>query len=140
MKKLLMSLVCLLMVFTLVGCGTNNSNKKGNEKIATETDTETETNESVTLEPQVVNDLTFEHFAITKDSDDISIVYFDITNKTNKDIDVKSVTFTLYDNDDELLSLKVDINETIEAGATKTVTENFDISMPNVDGVKYTVE
>ena len=138
MKKLLMSFVCLLMIFILVGCGnkTNTTDKKNN----TNTTTETDTNESVALDSQVVNGLTFEHFAITKDSSDISIVYFDITNKTKESIDVNSVTFTLYDDGIEVVSLKENINETIEPGDSKSIMENFDISMPNIDEVKYIVE
>ena len=140
MKKLLVSFICLTILFSLTGCG-NNTQKKDNDSGTNKTDQpETSTNGAITLESQVVGGLTFEHFAITKDSNDISILYFDISNKTDNSIDVGNVTFTLYDDGYEILSLKENINETIEPGQSKPVIGNFDIDMSNVDEVKYTVE
>ena len=141
MRKLFLSLLCLCMMITLVGCGKNtsknNSNNKKNNDIQ---QTDTEVNEAVALDSQVVNGLTFDHFAITKDSNNLSVVYFDITNKTDSSINVGSVTFILYEKGSEVLKLKERINTTLEPGQSKSVVENFDISMPNVDEVKYIVE
>ena len=133
MKKFIISLLCITTIFTLTGCG--KSNTKEDNKISKKENTE-----NVFLKDQKVNDLTFEHFAIVKDNAEVSVLYFDITNNTEKSIDVKTVKFTLYTEGAEILSITEDINETIAPGESKAVTENFDVDLKNVDKVEYVVE
>ena len=133
MKKFLTGLLCLTVIFTLTGCGKNNTKKETIKK-------DKEKAENVYVEDQQINNLTFEHFTIVKDSNDISILYFDITNNTESSIYVGKVTFTLYIEGAEALTMSETVNEEITPGASKTITENFDSDLTRVDKVEYTVE
>ena len=133
MKKFLTGLLCLTVIFTLTGCGKNNTKKETIKK-------DKEKAENVYVEDQQINNLTFEHFAIVKDSNDISILYFDITNNTESSIYVGKVKFTLYIEGAEALTMSETVNEEITPGASKTITENFDSDLTRVDKVEYTVE
>lgn len=131
MKKILMSLLCLMMVVTLTACGKKNTDNKQTTK-------EEDTLATTAFDDQTVEDLTFENFAIVPDGDN-QVVFFTITNNTNSDIFVKTFTFTLYSKKATVLSLPEYINKTIAAGESIDVTETFDINLSNVDEVKYEV-
>ena len=98
MKKFLTSLLCLTVIFTLTGCGKNTTKKESTKK-------DVEKEENVYVEDQEINNLTFEHFTIVKDSEDISILYFDVTNNTESAINVGTVKFTLYAEGAEVLTM-----------------------------------
>ena len=138
MKKFLIGLICLMTVFTLTGCGKDT--KKEETTTNDNTTTEETQNPSVALEDQEINGLTFENFGITKDSDDISIVYFEVSNYTEEPKTVNKITFTLYTQGVEIVTLSEDINGEIDTYETKIFTENFDADLSKVDEVKYTVE
>ncbi len=133
MKKFLTSLLCLTVIFTLTGCGKNTTKKESTKK-------DVEKEENVYVEDQEINNLTFEHFTIVKDSEDISILYFDVTNNTESAINVGTVKFTLYAEGAEVLTMSEAINEEIAPGDSRAVTENFDVDLTKVDKVEYTVE
>lgn len=143
MKKLLLIMLSLMTAFSLTGCGCTkgkNNNGTNNGKNGKAVETENDNNGSVTFADQTVKGLTFEHFAITKDSAEVSVLFFDITNNTEKDIYVGKVKYTLYDDGTEILSLTEPINATIKAGQSKSVIENYDVDLTRVDEVKYAVE
>ena len=135
MKKFLMGLMCIGLLFTLTGCFDSNTKNSSKETVEQEED-----NNAVTFDDQVIGDLTFEHFAIVQDSDNISIVYFDITNNTENSIDVGNIKFTLYTSGVEVTSLTENINKTLQPGESTSVVENYDVDLSNIDSVEYTVQ
>ena len=138
MKKFLIGLVCGVFLFTSTGCFGNKTKTDTNEEQNEET--QEDSNSSVTFDDQVIGDLTFEHFAIVKDSDNISIVYFDITNNTESSVDVGNIRFTLYTSGIEVTSLVESINKTLKPGETTSVIENYDVDLSNIESVEYTIE
>ena len=131
MKKYLISALCLLTLFT-VGCAKKDTKKPNNNK-------KEEVKQNVVLDKQVVNNLTFDHFAITKDANKLSVIFFDITNETTSSIYVKDVNVTLYSDGFEVTHFTEKVGKSIEANETIDVIKNVDVELTGIDEVKYIV-
>lgn len=132
MKKILMSLLCLMMVVTLTACGKKNTDNKQTTK------EEEDTLATTSFDDQTVEDLIFENFTIVPDGDN-QVVFFTITNNTNSDIYVKTVNLTLYSEKATVLSMPEYINKVIASGESIDITETYEVNLSNVDEVKYEV-
>ena len=131
MKKILVLLVGVILLAT--GCQSKKDNSKVDNK-------KNEQSSNITLDNQTVNDLSFENFAITKDSSNLYVIYFNITNKTDKSVELKKVNVKLYSEGATVLTLPLDINKTLEKDESIDVAENIDVELKDIDKVEYIVE
>lgn len=133
MKKTIYILISLTLIIILTGCGKKTDNSKKQNKIIKQ-------NTNITLKDQVINNLKFENFAITKDNSGVYIVFFTIANETDKDINVSSVNVKLYSEGAVVLTLKEDINKTLFSNESVDILENVDVSLKDIDKVEYILE
>lgn len=133
MKKTIYILISLTLIIILTGCGKKTDNSKKQNKIIKQ-------NNNITLKDQVINNLKFENFAITKDNSGVYIVFFTIANETDKDINVSSVNVKLYSEGAVVLTLKEDINKTLFSNESVDILENVDVSLKDIDKVEYILE
>ncbi|MBR1717729.1 MAG: hypothetical protein IJ715_00500 [Bacilli bacterium] len=138
MKKIVTILVSLFLLFSLTGCGKDTkTNKTNNNK-------KNEQSSNIFLQDKVVNtvvgDLSFENFAITKDSTNNYVIFFNIANRGDKSINVKKVKVILYSEGVTVLSLDVDVNKTLTTDEEFDVSENIDVELKDIDQVEYVVE
>lgn len=133
MKKIIYVLISLTMIIILTGCGNKTNNSKKQDKIIKQ-------NTNIALKDQVINNLKFENFAITKDNHGVYIVFFSITNESDRDINVGSVDVKLYSEGAVVLTLKEDINKTLSSNESIDILENIDVSLKDIDKVEYTLE
>ena len=127
----LISLLCLALV---TGCG----NKKKDEDKPINTN---DPNNSIVLDDQKIDDLSFEVFNISKDKDsNVTTVYFEIINNGNEAKYINNVYFTLYEGENEKISLSKNLNTSLEAGSAAEIRTNVDVDLNKVDSVKYSID
>ena len=131
MKKIVVLLISVILLTS--GCESKKNNSKVDNK-------KNEQSSNITLDDQIVNDLSFENFAITKDSSNLYVIYFNITNKTDKSVELKNLDVKLYSEGATVLTLPIDINKTLEKDETIDVAENIDVKLKDIDKVEYVVE
>ena len=131
MRKIVVLLISVILLTS--GCESKKNNSKVDNK-------KNEQSSNITLDDQIVNDLSFENFAITKDSSNLYVIYFNITNKTDKSVELKNLDVKLYSEGATVLTLPIDINKTLEKDETIDVAENIDVKLKDIDKVEYVVE
>ena len=119
----LISLLCLALV---TGCG----NKKKDEDKPINTN---DPNNAIVLDDQKIDDLSFEVFNVTT-------VYFEIINNGNEAKYINNVYFTLYEGENEKISLSKNLNTSLEAGSAAEIRTNVDVDLNKVDSVKYSID
>lgn len=122
----------ILILFLATGCGCSKKNSEEEKK--------EEKKQSVILDDQIVNDLSFESFAIVTDSDNVTHIYFEVINNTENAISFNSLSITLYEGKNKVLSMPVAGYNLIEAGESIEIRQNLDLELYDVDKVEYTVE
>ncbi len=137
MKKITIILTSLVLLFTLTGCGKKSDDTKNVQK---NNNTKNEQSTNVTFEKQTIGDVTFDSFAVTKDSNGVQVIFFSIVNETDKEVEVKTVNIKLLSGGATVLTLKEEINSTLNPGDTIDISENIDVALDNVDKVEYTLE
>ena len=137
MKKITIILTSLVLLFTLTGCGKKSDDTKNAQK---NNNTKNEQSTNVTFEKQTIGDVTFDSFAVTKDSNGVQVIFFSIVNETDKEVEVKTVNIKLLSGGATVLTLKEEINSTLNPGDTIDISENIDVALDNVDKVEYTLE
>ncbi|MBP3765569.1 MAG: hypothetical protein J6G98_00115 [Bacilli bacterium] len=136
MKKVTIILTSLVLLFTLTGCGKKSDDTKNTKN----NNTKNEQSTNVTFEKQTIGDVTFDSFAVTKDSNGVQVIFFSIVNETDKEVEVKTVNIKLLSGGATVLTLKEEINSTLNPGDTIDISENIDVALDNVDKVEYTLE
>lgn len=127
MKKIIFGLIIML---TLTGCGEKEVTEKPVDK----------DNQAIVIEDQIINELSFESFNITKDSDNVTHIYFEIVNNTENNIEINKVTYKLYEKEIEKLLLESNVSGPIQPGDSRVINVKLDIDLSNIDKVEYVVE
>ena len=136
-KKLKRTIAGVLAALSLTGCGKKSDDTKNAQK---NNNTKNEQSTNVTFEKQTIGDVTFDSFAVTKDSNGVQVIFFSIVNETDKEVEVKTVNIKLLSGGATVLTLKEEINSTLNPGDTIDISENIDVALDNVDKVEYTLE
>lgn len=132
MKKILIGLVSVISLsLLLTGCG---NKKKPIDKI-------NEKEQAVIIEDQQVGDFNFNNFNVVKDEENnTSHIYFEVVNNTDTLKQVNMVTFTLFSDGAEVVTLPHKLNSSIEAGDMKIVQMSVDVDLTGVDKVEYKID
>lgn len=131
MKKIIVILMSLGLLFTASACTKKTDIQKNEKKKEEQTS-------NVYIENQTVDNISFENFAITKDTvSNNYILYFNVKNKTTNPINVGKVTVTLYSEETALFSLDVDVDKTLVKDESADVIEYLDTIPSGIDKVEY---
>lgn len=130
MKKNIL-IITLAGVLLFTGCG---EKEKENKK-------EVIKDQTVILEDQTIEDISFEAFNIVKDDDtNTSNIYFEIINNSGEDKYINNVNFTLYENGIEKVKLTRNLSNTIEVGGTAEIRVSVDVDLGKIDKVEYNLD
>ena len=136
MKKIFTLLICFLVALSFTGCGCSKKDTKEKNK----KEKEVNENQTVILEDQTIDNVSFESFNVVTNDNNQTYIDFDVANNTDSAITVNKVRFTLYVKDEKLLSVVENINMTLEPGESYRILEPSDVKLYNVDRVEYTFE
>lgn len=130
MKKNIL-IITLAGVLLFTGCG---EKEKENKK-------EVIKDQTIILEDQTIEDISFEAFNIVKDDDtNTSNIYFEIINNSGEDKYINNVNFTLYENGIEKVKLTRNLSNTIEVGGTAEIRVSVDVDLGKIDKVEYNLD
>lgn len=125
MKKVL---TILLITLILTGCSDNSKKEESKNELDNEIYT--------SIEDKKVGNLDITDFLVVYENN-ISTIYFDINNNTDRDIEYKYLIIKLYDiSKKQLLSYKLDLG-LINPNDVRQVKESFDADLTKVNNVEY---
>ena len=134
MKKILLTTLVVLSIFTLTGCGKENNNKSvkiDNEKIKTNTNEE------------VIKEVEIDGLKINRSSlvyeEGICTLTTSITNVSNDVIVVDSVKIIYSDKEGNETILLAPVGDPITQNQTVYVTSTTDIDLTNAVSVRYEI-
>ena len=122
MKKYFNLVLILFICLCIVGC----SNEKVNKK------------EGV-VKTQVVESLEFTKTSL-KYTDDKTVVQTTVTNKSDKDFNLKSINIKLIDkNGKEMITLIGYLGDSLKANNTKQITAMVGLDLTNAEKIEYSI-
>lgn len=130
MKKIALYFTCFILLFTLTGCGEKKQQEEKPKK---------EENQAIVIEDQTVNDLSFESFNIVIDEQNVSHIYFEVVNNGEVSNNASNVTFTLYQDNVNVLSLTKSLNGPIDSGDVREINAAIDVDLSKVNKVEYSI-
>ena len=130
MKKIALYFTCFILLFTLTGCGEKKQQEEKPKK---------EENQAIVIEDQTVNNLSFESFNIVLDEQNVSHIYFEVVNNGEVSNNASNVTFTLYQDNVNVLSLTKSLNGPIDSGDVRKINAAIDVDLSKVNKVEYSI-
>ena len=135
-KKILLTLVMLLSISLVTGCGCGKKKSDGKDSTKKEDKIEYNTNKGV-VEDKEVEGLKLTNTSL-KTSEYNSTLVTSVSNPTNKDIYVR--IFNIYVKDKEgntIVTLQGYVGGIVPAGDTRNITSNVDMNLKDAYKVDY---
>ncbi len=136
MKKMIMSLILMLLVLGLItGCGCSKKETTKKE----ENEVKINTNENV-IKDQEIDGIKMTNTSMIT-TNGITKLVTNVTNESNGDYQLEEYTIIVKDKEGkEIIRIPGYVGETIKAGETKIINSSVDMDLSNAESIEYEVK